>query len=48
MPAVPSLSVIAFAAWCVLMLAPGGLARPAAAAAATPLPAHVFSPYFET
>ena len=48
MPAVRSLIVIAFAALCVLTLAPGGLARPTAAAAATPLPAHVFSPYFQT
>ena len=32
----------------VLVLVPGGLAGPGPASAATPIPRHVYSPYFET
>ncbi len=45
---VRSLAFIAFAAFLVLALAPGGFARPTSATAADPLPPFVFSPYFET
>ena len=48
MPKVRSLATTAFAAISVLAIGPGGLARPVSVSAATPLPAHVFTPYFQT
>ncbi len=47
MPKVKSLSV-PLAAFFAVTLATVGLALPAAVGAATPIPKHVFSPYFET
>jgi hypothetical protein len=43
-----SLVSIACAAIFALLLAPAGLARPAPVSAATAMPRHVYSPYFET
>lgn len=48
MPAARSLLSIAVSAMFALVAALTGLAQPALVSAATPVPAHVFSPYFET
>jgi hypothetical protein len=48
MPTPRSLLSIAFVATLALVVAPAGLARPALVRAATPIPTHVYSPYFET
>ena len=48
MSAARSLVSIALAAIFAIAIALAGFARPSAVSAATPIPAHVFSPYFET
>ena len=48
MSAARSLVSIALAAIFAIAIALAGFARPSAVSAATPIPKHVYSPYFET